>query len=295
VRGEVTVLETGVEVGAARKRVRVHGERRLRLRDDGSLGMTDPEGFCRLPIEWTRAYGGRDRHAERRTRPRGKLGQPLEPDPLGVIAYPRNRIGRGFALDLDRDRLDGALAPNLDDPSDPVRADRLLAHDDLDWIDRPVAASYGPIDLLTFPRCMSSLLRPDWAPPAHTIAELGMGALAPGDLAERSFAEPIDARICNAAPAGLARCRLEGAERLSLWNLHAVHEQLDLWLPAERPVVRLEPPGAGVREPAPLLQELLVEPDFDRITLTWTASLPVGAVFPEPMCREMRHEVHWVR
>ena len=45
--------------------------------------------------------------------------------------------------------------------------------------------------------------------------------------------------------------------------------------------------GAGSRELSPLLQTVLIEPDDERVTLTWTATLAVAAPYPEEMTRTM--------
>src|SRR5262245_43333019 len=58
IRGAVTEIDTSVIVGPVTKRVRVTGDRRLRVRADGSLSTTAPEPFEHMPIAWTRAYGG---------------------------------------------------------------------------------------------------------------------------------------------------------------------------------------------------------------------------------------------
>jgi hypothetical protein len=289
-RGSVVELDTGLSVGSMRKRVRVRGDRRLRADAPGPLGAADSEGFVAMPLDWAHAYGGRDVHAER------KAARSADAPPearWGTCAYPRNRVGRGFFLDTSRERLDGVLLPNLDDPEDPVEPERILAADTLDWADRPLGASYGPIDVLTVPRCFFHLVRPDWRPDSRPLREMALGCVGPADLRDRHLAEPPDPRVFCCAPAGLARERLRGNERISLWHLHRSFELLELDLPAERPRLLLEPPGAGVREMPAQLQTVLIEPDEDRVTLTWTGSMPVAAVFPESMCREMRHGVIW--
>jgi hypothetical protein len=183
--------------------------------------------------------------------------------------------------------------PNLDDPDDPVEPHRLLAEDALDWVDRPTSASYGPLELTQFPRCMFHLLRPDWRPPARMIRELALGALDPGDLADRPLRDPVSPRAFNCGPPGLSGVRLRGDERVSLRNLHPRHEILEFDLPGERPRLLVEPPSTRVFELEAKLATVLLEPDEDRVTLTWAGSMPVAAVFPEEMCKEMRHGVLW--
>jgi hypothetical protein len=297
-RGPALVVETGVRVGAARKAVRALGNRRIGVTASG-LSFSAPEPFARMPIVWDHAYGGRDQHAEslfERHEHRAPLGGRTDLAPLRPkVIYPRNAAGRGYALDIDRERLDGTLAPNLEDPADPVTPDRLLSATTTDWIDRPVAASYEPIDLFTFPRA-AFFIRPMFDPPQRPVHELASGAVLHEDLTKkldlRSVASP---RMFNAAPAGLAVCRLEGGERVSVWNMHARHELLEFELPDDRPKLLLEPPGVTVRELPALLQTVLIEPDEDRVTLTWAGVLPVAMPYPAEMTATMRHAVVWSR
>src|SRR5205814_1700937 len=134
-RGAVTSLETSLEVGAAHKRVRVLGRRRVELGAGGRLSFTRPEGFTEMALLWDHAYGGRDLHAEKRFAPKRGFGRGRSASL--AVSYPRNGSGRGYFLDLDRERLHGAELPNLEDPTDPVTPDRILSETTIDWIDRP--------------------------------------------------------------------------------------------------------------------------------------------------------------
>jgi hypothetical protein len=299
-RGATAVLETGVRVGAARKAVRVVGDRRILVGADGALSFSSPEPFVEMPLVWDRAYGGRDRRAEQlfaSREPRERFGGPGEADlwRLAKVLYPRNGAGRGYYLDQERGRLDGAAAPNLEDPTDPVTPDRLLSTTTTDWIDRPVAACYEPIDVFTFPRA-AFLVRPAFDPPSRPVHELGTGAVFPEDLTKKFDLRTLgDRRVLNSAPSGLAVCRLDGRERVSLWNLHARHELLEFDLPDDRPRLVIEPPGVGALDLEPLLQTVLIEPDEDRVTLTWAGVLPVAMPYPEEMTTSMRHVAAWSR
>src|ERR1700733_3634830 len=139
-RGPITAIDTGVRVGAARKAVRAVGDRRVMLGARGEMAFSSPEPFTEMPLIWDRAYGGRDQHAEglfAKQEP-VRFGALRELGRVGAqVLYPRNGAGRGYALDIDRERLAGAAAPNLEDPTDAVTADRLLSATTNDWIDRP--------------------------------------------------------------------------------------------------------------------------------------------------------------
>lgn len=283
-------LNTAVAVGPVRKQIRVRGDRRVRLAAGGRLSATETEPFEVLPITWERAYGGRDRYAEKIQR---AAPEPPPEQVLGAFAYPRNAGGRGFWADLDVERLDGELLPNLDDPHDPVEPGRLLAQDALDWIDRPAASAYAPIDELTFPRCAFHFLRADWRTPTRPIYELRYRVLSEADLRDRTLGEPPDPRVYQRAPTGLATHLLSGGERVSLYNLHPDHELVETDLPADRPQVLIEPPGTRAFELEPSLKMVHLEPEGQRVTMVWTADMEVAAMYPQELCASMRHGVMW--
>jgi len=265
-RGAVPLLDTGVSVGPLRKRVRAWGERTIHVAPGGGLSFSQPTPFTEVALTWELAYGGRDEVAEKRLlAPRQPLGARADRRHR-TLAYPRNRWGRGYFLNVDVDRIEGTPAPRLEAPEDPVQPDRLLAADPRDWKQRPAPACYAPMDCATFPRASFVLRNPD---------------------------ARLDARVANCAPEGLSGARLHGNERVTLWNLHPKHEMLELDLPADRPRLLLEPPGCGIRELPALLQTVLLEPAGERVTLTWTATLDVLAQYPADMCREMRRAVRW--
>jgi hypothetical protein len=293
-RGPVRCLDTGVRVGPLRKAVRVRGDRCIVIGAAGQLRFSEAEPFESLPLLWDHAYGGRDLHAEDKLHPR-KSSFARRPAPsLGAIAYPRNPAGRGFFLDMDRERLHGARAPNLEDPEDPVTPERLLAKTSSDWSDRPVAACYAPVDWFSFPRVML-WLGVDYAHPARPLVELRRGALRPEDLIERTPGAPPDRRVYTCAPAGLSGARLSGGEPASVWNMHPRHEVWEFQLPRERPRLFVGPPGCSPFEVPAVLQTVLVEPEVDRVTLTWSGTLEVAAPYPDEMCRAMERVVRWDR
>jgi hypothetical protein len=291
-RGPVTRLDTSVEVGAARKSVRVFGARRVQLGAGGRLSFSAPERFESMPLTWDQAFGGRDAHAETKLfpQPEKRFGRgPADERPTGSIVYPRNYAGRGYFIDVDRERIDGQPLPNLEDPEDPVTPDRLLHQGPHDWIDGPAAACYEPIDPYTFPRAAFFLL-PVYTPAKRPVRELAQGALLPADLDPTPrLPLPPNPRLYNCAPSGLAVCRLSGGERVRLRNLHPKHEVLEFDLPAERPSLFVELPNIGAKKLDPVLQTVSIEPDRERLTMTWTGTLDVAVPFPQPVLEEMRH------
>lgn len=307
-RGPVTELIASVQVESAKKQVRATGDRKIEFLPGGGISFSKPDYFQRMPLLWDHAFGGRDAYAEaklnesadRFNRSRkgiaGLTGPVPSPKEGGYsVSYPRNIAGRGFWIDIDRDRLQGERLPNLDDPDDPLTPERLLISDPLDWMDLPAAASFEPIDAFTFPRAVFMLPHAS-NPPKRPLYELSVGALLKADLADtRLHKLPPNPRVYNCAPAGLAVVRLHGGERVKIHNMHPKYDRFEFDLPGEEPRMLIEPPGCPVAEIEPRLQTVLIEPEDERVTLTWAGTLEVAAPFPPEMCRSMRNAVTFHR
>lgn len=294
-RGQSVV--TGVAVGSMHKQVRVWGDRIVRPAGDGVLTFEASQAFDTVPIAWTHAYGGIDVYASRALA-LNKVAAALFPfarndNPLmGALGYVRNRFGRGYWLNLDIERLDGMLAPNLDDPNDPVTPERLLTTGLDDWTRHPVPASYGAMDAVTFPRCAWLGIAPPSMSEVEALSLHEVRVQHAIEAAEIHTAEPNPRRYNCAAP-GLGQTRLRGGEGFRLLHLHRRHRQLDGWLPRSWPTLYLEPPNTRQYELKATLGMVIFEPDEDRVTLTWTGAMPVAAEFPEAMCEAMPHAVAW--
>jgi hypothetical protein len=238
-----------------------------------------------MPLSWERAFGGQD------APPPGSIWGELFPEV--PVTYPRNAYGQGFFLDRDRKRAHDSPAPNLDDPDDPVTPERLFAPAPGAWLDLPVAACFEPIDWCTFPRSAFGPAVPAEVP-VREVFEVRTGACSRADAVRRGARAPY-LRIFNCAPAGLAQARLRGGERVVLWHVHRSAPMVEFDLPRERPRLYLKPRGCHAHELAAQLQTVLIEPDEDRVTLTWSGTLDVAAPYPEEMCITMERAVRWER
>jgi hypothetical protein len=297
VRGNVVKLDTAVQVGSLRRSVRVWGDRCIRAEVGGRWSFSPPEPFTVKPIVMDDAYGGRDVYAEKALRHAPTaMGRALRPAPDDlpiVLTYPRNGAGRGYCIDVDPDRFIGQRAPDLEDPSDPVSADRLCRRDAHDWLSAPSASGYGPIDVATFPRA-AFLLPLSFDTATGPIPEIAAGSISAEDMRRpRDLGAPPDPRLFSCAAPGLGIQRLRGGERVTLVHLHPAHERLEFEIPRHSPRMRIEPPNAGARDLLPLLQTVLIEPDDDRLTLTWVGRLDVAAPFSGEMLQRMGHRIGW--
>jgi hypothetical protein len=230
----VTEMLAAVSVAGRRKVVRVIGDRTWR----GSVGgATPPAPFATMPLVYERAFGGRDQHGA------GAGGGRADG---AVSAEERNPVGVGFCAVRRLRWGAGVRLPNLEDPHRPWRA----------LGDRPQPAGFG-------------FVAAGWQPRRGYAGTYdGAWAANRAPFLPRDF----DPRFGNAASAGLVfEDGLRGGEPIVLDGVSRAGPMRSQ-VPSIRP--RVEIVVAGRREAPPVkLETVLLEPDDQRLSLTWRAAL----------------------
>jgi hypothetical protein len=303
-RGRAKELAVAVAVGSAARRLRVLGERRVEVKPDGAITFSSTEGFESVALVPQNAYGGADLHAqyalETDTTGRRLLDLPPELRPTETVwlyEYPRNSVGAGFFIDTGpggRRRVHGARLPQIEDPSDTISPERLFLRSPLAWMDAPMPGSLGWVHHAWYPRLVryiGHLLEHD--PPERAVRE---STFPDGhDLDDESPPDErrVHPRALQGAAPGLAVERLRGDELVLLENLHREHAELRFSLPAEAPSFRMRPAGLKVMTPRAALQTVRLEPELDRVTLTWCGSVPLLGKIDEEFVRNTELTVSW--
>ena len=272
--GLATFTDTSLSVGALRRNVRVHGARVIEAHR-GQLTYTAAQPFERAALSKANAYGGSMPRARRR---RGAFGANAR---AGVEQaapfYPRNASGRGFCLSDNADLLAGSFAPSQEDPEDPVSPARLAVNDVQSWVDAPLAADYGPVDLFEFPR--AQFLRPYKLSAAARSLEGRRGWFQPP---AHDLRVEVDPRVASAAAPGLSGI-VSAGDRCLTQNLFPGGGEASFRVPSGPRAVDVALPGAG-RYGAPLeLRTLHLRPDEGLLELTWVGRIPVFFEYPEAM------------
>jgi hypothetical protein len=209
------------------KTVRVIGPRTYQRQ--GLLGVAPgrPGPLEPTPLVYERAYGGTD-----------------DTDPEAPVSDPRNPVGAGFAL--ERLRLVGASAPQLEDPNAPLTSDQ------------PAPAGFGPI-------------APHWQPRARFAGTYDMRWAR-----ERAPIVPLDwhPRHNCAAPEDLwTSTPLRGDEPIEV--IGATPEgQWKFQLPRYAPLFGVVILGARTALETHL-DTVLIDADARRVELVWRAWFPM--------------------
>src|SRR5437762_614166 len=125
-RSRTAEMLVAFQLGPLKKGARVVGDR-VFFKAMGTIGMSRPMPFERIPLQWERAFGGWDRSDEHASKHEVEL---------------RNPVGVGFRARKTRFE-DGVRCPNLEDPTRPFKG----------WGDRPAPIGFG-------------FLSPNWQPRA---------------------------------------------------------------------------------------------------------------------------------
>lgn len=296
--GKVRELMVGVAVGRSARVLKVLGERRVEVTLDGQVRFPEPAPFESVPLSWELAYGGYDAYAhDELDPPLRRNGRRIEPSPReeGVFAYPRNKVGRGYFIDVDRDRADGELLPQIEDPGDPLTAARFFVPAPRAWLDAPASGGLGWVAHTWYPRIMRSLgafLEHD--PPAKPIREM---AFADGEDLRGPFRKnEVLPRFAQGAAPGLAVERLRGDELVILKHLVQGQPEVQLALPGEAPSLSVRPPGSPkVFTPEPVLQTVRIDGERRTVALTWCGAVRLLAPLGEEQLEQTKLGVTWGR
>ena len=292
--GKAREATVGVAVGKNARVLRVFGERRAEVSIDGAVRFSDPAPFESVPLSWELAYGGYDAYAhDELCPPKRRNGRRIEPSPRqeGVFAYPRNKVGRGYFLDVDRDRADGELLPQIEDPGDPLTPARFFVPHWKKWLDQPMPGGVGWVSHTWYPRMqrlMGAFLEQD--PPTKLIREM---QFADGeDLAGPFRKNEVLPRGLQGAAPGMAVERLRGDEVVILQGLVEGEAETRFQLPGERPRIEVRPPGSPkVFTPDVVLQSVRVDGEGRRVVMTWGGVVRVMA--PVDLAKRALVGIYW--
>ncbi len=290
-------LMIAVALGKMTRRLRVTGPRSVEISRSGAARFSSAEPFEEVKLGDGNAYGGYDEAAQDRLEPLTEA-QILEigMKPQGLYGYARNERGKGYFIDVDRERADGAELPLIEDPADLLTPERFFVPRARAWIDAPITGRLGWVHHARYPRLgrvVGTLLEYD--PPTHPVRETlfadGEG-LDPPKLVEDGKVHP---RVLQGASPGLAIERLRGDELCILQNLHPKHAELKFTLPSEVPRATLRIPELKALTPSAILNTVRIEPDDDRVSLTWCCMVPTLGGLLERFVSSVALDVSWER
>ena len=254
----VPQLNVSVDVAARRKTVCVTGDRHCIYQPKASPGFSEPIPFTEMPIQYDRAYGGRD-----------SLSNADEP-----FYYPRNDLGLGVVLKNLKESVDGLPLPNIEDPDDLLRSDRVIIEDPNRWSGQPLPDGLGWFQRTWYPRSSFTGAYPAYVDIDSALREEFLGLIPKGQIASfRQFKLPsFDVRFHSGASRGLVLPFLSGTEKFRLTNL-TPDGSLEFQLPGETPSLILDI-GLGENELQPFLHTVCVRLEEMQVDLIWRGAHP---------------------
>jgi len=259
-------------VGEHCKQIQVTGDRRAQFTaKDSDPVFTDPEPFTDMDLRYERAYGGTDVFSDKST----------------VYPYPRNPLGRGFAVLNTPEAVNELPLPNLEDPNDPLTPQRLCIAEYAKWVDQPQPMGFGWFPKVWQPRCLLAGILPcDRATEQELRA--AYAKLVPADQREayvKHGLPDMDFRFFNGASAGLSLPFLQGGEVVRADNL-CPEGRLDFALPLDTPRIGLDI-GSGIEVPEVVLQTVQIRMQDRQVDLVWRGAVAYPGRDWLPQMRKM--------
>jgi hypothetical protein len=248
-----------LQVEDVRKSVVVIGDRVAKYAGGATPIVTDPEPFTTMPIQYELAYGGTDVFSDVKT----------------VYPYPRNPLGRGFAVANTRETLDNLALPNVEDPATPLTAGTLCIGDYGKWEECPLPAGFGWLPKVWRPRALLAGVLPRDRAVEQELRQAYAQLIPEGDQRDAYLKHgfrDMDFRFFNGASTGLALPFLHGGEAVVTENL-TPEGRLSFRLPDDVPHIGLDI-GEGVQEPEAVLHTVQIDMDEARVDMGWRGAVP---------------------
>jgi hypothetical protein len=247
-----------LSVGPHRKDVRVIGDRVSRYRDGGDPAFTDPKPVAVVELKYENAYGGVDIYTDTRVQ----------------CAYPRNYLGKGFAVGNSKRAIDNLALPNLEDPNDLLTPARLSCTEVKNWERQPVPQSFGWFFKCWRPRALLAGVLPADRGFEQEMRAAFAKFLPPAE--RKTYAESklpdMDFRFFSGASQGLALPFLSGDEHIRATNL-TPEGDTSFQLPGERPRIDLDI-GEGMKNAPVFLHTVMIRMEDRQVDLVWRAAFP---------------------
>jgi hypothetical protein len=258
-------------IGQQRKELLIMGDRVARFQAKREPVFTDPQPFESMELRYERAYGGVDVYS----------------DPKVPYVYPRNHLGRGFAVVNTQRAVENLPLPNLEDPNDRLTPARLCVGEFKHWERQPMPQSFcwtmkmwrprsGFAGIMPADRALEQELRKAYStlvPPAQK------------EMYAKTQLPDMDFRFFNGASAGLALPFLSGTEQVGLVNLDPQGKTV-FQLPGEKPRIGVDI-GQGNQEPVVFLHTIQIRMEDRQVDLVWRGAVPYGGPDSLPELKKM--------
>jgi hypothetical protein len=256
-RQRVANLTASLSIGQFRKDLLIIGNRICRYKNGADPVFTDPEPFQTMELRYERAYGGVDIYSE----------------PSMPCVYPRNHLGRGYAVKNAQRSIENLLLPNIEDPKNRLTPQRLCIGDFRKWESQPPPQGFGWTTKMWLPRSSFAGIMPADRALEQQLRKAYSGLVPPAQrkLYEETQMPTMDFRFFNGASDGLVLPFLSGTEPVKLINL-VPDGNLEFQLPSDRPQVGIDI-GKGVEEPQIVLHTVMIRMEERQLDLLWRGAV----------------------
>jgi hypothetical protein len=254
----VLSLKVSLVIDKYRKDLLVLGDRVAKYNGKNDPIFTESQPFNVMDLAYERAYGGVDIYSE----------------PRMPCVYPRNHLGRGYAVSNNQRSIDNLPLPNIEDPNDRLTPQRLCIGDFRNWEQQPLPQGFGWAMRMWHPRCTYAGIMPGDRELEQELRKAYSPLVPPAQrkVYEQNPLPTIDFRFFNGASPGLVVPFLSGAEQVTLVNLNP-QGTLQFRLPGERPQISMDI-GQGAQQPEVVLHTIMIRSEDRQVDLLWRGATP---------------------
>jgi hypothetical protein len=271
-------LSVTAAIGGVAKKISVFGRREIQWQG-GRPRVPAPEPFEEMPLTYANAYGGLDWRVPVEDPEAPAMQFRLQSDHPGM--YPRNPFGKGYLAVPGE--VPGMEMPNLEDPSDLLTEERLIANGPESWYLQPLPWCFDWVHPSTFPRYLYFAHEVDaWfpGPEDERLPEVRRGFVTARYrelMSHRMLEHGPDPRYRQGGSHGFVLPQVRGGEPVRIDGMHPSGRQVGFILPAP-PQIELTIEGTRTA-PTVSVHSIVVRPEELVLTMTVGAWAPLQRAF----------------
>ena len=287
-----------VRMGKINNSIAVIGDRKATLSTSGKVHFSNPEIIERIPLRYDFAYGGWDKVGEynletHRKEKAAEMAKVVDWESGSAYRYPRNPMGKGFLVDLSKEGVEQLDLPNLEDPLDRLKEDKLSCKEYRSWTEMPIPRCTDWIDLGCFPRLALFGLPMRKVNATEMIEEVKRNWLPQDILVNKAPRKKFNMQAMNGASMGFQLDYLLGNEECHLTNIHPRKANFKFKLPGKTPRIWVDGRKGNLTSTKPVLHCVLVKPEEDEVTLIWRGSAKALRPYLDEELLNMPFKIEW--
>jgi hypothetical protein len=286
-----------VIIGDIRHIIAVQGNQKAYLDNHGKIQFGEIEHIEEVPLRYDFAYGGKDTEAEKQIQlPNAEIMAALPNQDWyadSPFRYPRNPEGKGYLVEKSKNMIEQLEIPNLQDPEHLLTPENILVGNIDRWFEMPIPYATDWLSHIWIPRLAYTGLIEFPQVMKSSLKEMKMKWVEKDIYDKKDIAKGFNYRFFNGGHYALQIDPFQNSRECTIINIHPSQKKITIKIPGARPKIWVDGRKGKLLPTQPVMHTILIEPDENRISITWSGKAPAIRHYGKDELKTMPYKVEW--